>query len=144
MADFSEPQGSLSGAIGVVATVANEAASASLDAVTAANPTLTAAQTINAVVTLSGQTAAQTVTTPTAAAIVAAMPNPLVGTAFDLVIRNEHTSSGAATLAAGSGVTLDGTTVIPVAKTQILKGILTNVTAGAEAVTVYGLLTAPI
>lgn len=144
MSEFATNPGSETAAINKAAQIANEASSASLDSVTAANPTLTGAQTVNAIVTLSGQTAAQNVTTPTAAAILAAMPNPLVGSAFDLVIRNEHTSSGAATVVAGDGVTLDGTTTVPIAKTQLYKGVVTNATAGEEAVTLYGLLTVPI
>jgi hypothetical protein len=109
---------------------------------TANSPTLTPAQIINAIITASGQTGAQTVTTPTAADIVAAIPSPEVGTSFEFTLRNEHTSSGAITMQAGAGVTLDGTTNVPITKTQVYRGVITNV--ATPAVTIYGLLTAAI
>lgn len=140
MALFATPQKSETQAIETVAAVANAAGQTVLVALTDDDPTLTAAQMINSIITASGQTAAQDVTTATAAAIIAALPNAQVGSSFDMVIRNEHTSSGAITVVAGDGVTLDGTTAVPITKTQIYKGVVTS----ATAVTLYGLLTAPV
>jgi hypothetical protein len=142
MARFAETQGSTTDAINTTVDVANFAAQRALVALTADDPTLTAAQTVNAIVTASGQTTAQDVTTPTATAIVAAIPNCQIGSAFELIIRNEHTSSGAITVVAGSGVTLDGTTAVPITKTQVYRGVVTAV--DTPAVTLYGLLTAAI
>jgi hypothetical protein len=59
------------------------------------------------------QTAAFTVTTDTAANILAAMPNAVVGTTFEFwFINNDQSSTGyAGTLAAGTGVTIS--TLLP-------------------------------
>jgi hypothetical protein len=140
MPDFQTNPSSESLAILTAVRVANEAASTVLSEITATGPTLTADQMVNGICTFSGQTGAQNVTTPTAAALIAAIPNAQIGSSFDFVIRNEHTSSGAITVVAGSGVTLDGTTAVPITKTQLYKGVMTSLTA----VTLYGLLTAAI
>lgn len=144
MPRFAAAQNSEGAAIGTTVDVANFAGSGAYNAITAASPTLTTAQMLNGIAALSGQTAAQNVTTPSAAALVAAIPNCMVGSAFDFVIINGHSSSGAATVLAGAGVTLTLTTVVPIAKTQLYRGIVTNITPGAQAVRLVGLLTVPI
>jgi hypothetical protein len=111
------------------------------NALTSSSPTLTAAQLVNAFLKLSGQTAAQTPTTPSATAICAAIPNCQIGSYFEFTIQNANTSSGAVTLTAGAGVTVtDG--AVPITKTQLFRGIVTAI--DTPAVTIYGLLTAPI
>lgn len=144
MARFAATQASEGAAIGTAVDVANFAAQSAYTALTSNNPTLTAAQMLNGIVNVSGQTAAQAVTTPTAAALVAAIPNCQVGSSFDFVLQNANTSSGAVTFTAGSGVTNVGTVNVPITKTQVYRGIVTNATSGAEAVSIYGLLTAAI
>lgn len=78
--------------------------------ITTANPTLTAAQMVGGSVDVSGQTTAQTVTTDTAANIIARMQaldtNAAVGSVASFTLINDNTSSGAVTLAGGSGVTI--------------------------------------
>lgn len=112
------------------------------NSITTSSPTFTAAQFVNGIISLSGQTAAQSPVPPTASAIVAAIPNCQIGSAFEVIIINAHTSSGAATLQVASGVTLVGTVAIPITKTQVFRGIVTNV--NTPAVVMYGLLTAPV
>lgn len=141
---FPKAKASEGEAIGSLADRVVQAMAAAWVALTSNSPTLTVAQFISAVLNLSGQTGAQTVTTPTAAAIVAALPDAQVGTAFDFALQNANTSSGAVTLAAGAGVTLRGTVNVPITKTQLYKGVVTNATPGAEAVDLIGLLTAAI
>jgi hypothetical protein len=142
MARFANTQGSSTEAINTIADVANLVGQMAYNALTTSSPTLTAAQSVNGIVNLSGQTAAQTVTLPTAALICAAIPNCQVGSAFELILQNANTSSGAVTLAAGTGNTLVGTTAVPITKTQIYRGIVTNATT--PTVSVYGILTAPV
>ena len=73
--------------------------------------TLTAAGIVGQLITRSGSTAAFTDTTATAAGIVAAITDPVVGQAFWLTIKN--TTAFAETLAGGVGVTLAGNLIIP-------------------------------
>lgn len=102
---------------------------------------LTATEAIGGVVRLSTQ-AAINVTTPSAAALVAALPNAQVGSSFETVIVNGN--SGTATMLAGAGVTLVGTTTALTNTSRTYRGMVTNATAGAEAVTFTGLQTGPV
>jgi hypothetical protein len=101
--------------------------------------TLTVTQLLNGFVN-SAPAGAITLTTPTAAAIVAAMKGAKVGDSFECVIENTSGGANAITLAAGAGVTLRGGTAVAQNKAAILKGVLTNVTAAAEAVTLYSVV----
>lgn len=98
----------------------------------AAGQTLTGAM-MNGVILRSGA-AAVTDTTPTAALIAAAFSNPAVGDTFDLTIIN--TNSDTLTIAAGTGVTLAGTTTIATNKTRRYQGRFTAV--ATPAVTLLG------
>lgn len=140
MSRFASTQTSEGNAIATLADEAVFVGTRAYTALTSSNPTLTAAQFVNGIVNVSGQTAAQTVTTPSAAAIVALIPNVQVGSACEFVLQNANTSSGTATITAGSGVTVTGTAALAINKTQICRAVVTNATAGAEAVTVYPLL----
>jgi hypothetical protein len=79
-------------------------------------------------------------TTPTAAAIVAAIPGCEVGSTvwFDVVNNNRGTLS----IVAGAGVTLEGKTTISAGFTRRYAARVTNATAGKQAVTLYGIFTA--
>lgn len=134
--------GSLNAAVDLAVDQINAAAALAYNAVTSDDPTLTAAQMVNGIVNVSGQTTAQDVTTAAAAALVALIPNVQIGSAFEFTLRNAHTSSGAVTVVAGSGVTLALTTAVPISKTQIYRGIVTAI--DTPAVTLYGLLYAPV
>lgn len=137
---FATAMGSQVDAVNAVADAANFANTCVYNSVTSNNPTLAAAKMVGGIVKLSGQTGAQTVTTDTATNIVAAIPGAQVGSVFELVIINANSASGAATLAGGSGVTLVGDVDVPIAQSQIYRGIVTGV--GTPAVSLYGLLSA--
>ncbi len=77
--------------------------------------------------------------TPTAALLVAALPSCVVGTAFRFTIRNTADAAEAITVTAGSGATLSGTMTIAQNNSKDFLVVLTNVTSGAEAYTVYSL-----
>lgn len=70
-----------------------------------------------------------TLTTDTAVAIVAAIPNAQIGQAYDLAIRNSSGSANTATIAGGVGVTFHGTLTIAQNTTRFFKVVLTSLTA---------------
>lgn len=87
--------------------------------------------------TVGGSTA--TVTFPTAAAIVAAIPNCQVGSSFHFTICN--TNSGNTTISSaltGVGTSSANSNTIATNKTQLYRCVVTA--TGTPAVTVYGLL----
>jgi len=138
MARFASTQTSLSDAINTVVDVANALNQKTVTSVTSSAPTLTAAQMVNNIVTLSGQTAAQTVTTDTATNIVAAIPNAQIGQTFEVIIQNGHTSSGTATLSGGTNVTITNTYATaaqPITTTRQYRGVVTAI--ATPAVTIY-------
>ena len=105
--------------------------------------TLTTAQILSGIVTVNSAAADATHTTPTAAAIVAAVSGAVVGQSFQLTYINTSTSYQV-TIAAGSGVTLVGDPVVLETANDGTKNAsvrflfrFTNVTSGAEAVSVY-------
>ena len=77
--------------------------------------------------------------TPTAALLVAALPSAVVGTSFVFTIRNDADAAETITVTAGSGATLSGTMTIAQNNLKQFLVVLTNVTSGAEAYTVYSL-----
>ncbi len=83
-----------------------------------ATATLTAAQVTGNWLLANPSASAATYTLPTAALIDAAVPNATVGSTFDLAIVNIGTSSGAVTLALGTGVTDGGNALVAVATTS--------------------------
>jgi|KBSMisStaDraftv2_1062788.scaffolds.fasta_scaffold156335_2 hypothetical protein len=84
---------------------------------------------------------AGSITTPTAAAIVAAIPGCQVGTAFDLDVVNYGDTT--LTLALGTGVTKTTIATVSAVLTMVtlvskkFRFVVTNTTAGSEAVTVW-------
>ncbi len=91
------------------------------------------------------QTAAFTLTTDTAANLLAAFPTAAVGTSFKVrIINNDQSVTGyAGTLAGGTGVTVQTS---PLVNPAIPKGgiadflfVFTDVTSGAAALSVYAL-----
>lgn len=105
--------------------------------VTSAATTLTAAAAAfvtKGIYSLSGGTTC-TITSPTAAQIVAALDNPQVGTSFVVSIVNAN--SGTATMAGGTGVTVVGLATAATNTSATFRGVVTNVTSGAEAVSLY-------
>ena len=80
--------------------------------------TLTAAQILGGMLVANPSTSAATYTLPTASAIDSALPNATAGSTFDLNIVNTGTSSGAVTLALGTGITDGGNALVAVAVTS--------------------------
>jgi hypothetical protein len=97
--------------------------------------TLSAANLVGGVIMRSGSTAAYTDTTDTATNIVAAIPNAQINTSFRLRIVNSVAYVD--TIAAGSGVTLSGTTAISASTFRDFVGVITSVST--PAVTLYGI-----
>lgn len=99
--------------------------------------TLTGFQMNAGIFVRSGATGAVTSTTDTATNILSALgPNVALGMTFMLIYVNLNTAAGAVTLSAGSGVTLSGTTTVPIAGLRVYIGTVTNVTI--PAVTIQG------
>jgi hypothetical protein len=78
--------------------------------------------------------------TPTAALIVAAIPNCVAGTGFEFVLKNTADGDEVITLTAGVGVTLSPTS-ITVRRGYAYRylAVITNAGSGTEAVTIYQL-----
>jgi hypothetical protein len=107
-------------AIQYLASLVTALKNGTFTALSGAGPfTITAAQMLGGFIEFSGSTTAVTVTTDTAANIIAAMlaadPNAGVGSSFPLTLVNDNTSSGAITVAAGATVTLSGPTPTAIA-----------------------------
>lgn len=101
--------------------------------------TITAAQLLTKV--LDGTpTAAATYTLPTAALLVAEIPDARVGDSFYFVVNNNATATARdITLAAGSGGTAHGLLVVQEASARAFLVVITNVTAAAEAYDLFGI-----
>lgn len=108
---------------------------------TAGNVTLTAAEILAGVIVADCAGAGRTYTLPTAALLVAAVPNAQVGDQIECTIINGSDAAEAITIGEGVGGTWDANFVAAktiaqnVGKTVFLR--LTNVTASAEAYVVY-------
>lgn len=140
---FVNTLGSEGAALADLADRANEATETAYNTQATSLTTIPAAKMVNAVFRQTGTPGAYNMTTDTAANIVAALKNAQAGSAFDFVLQN--TGDNTITILAASGaVTLVGVTAVPTNKTQIYKGIVTNSGSGTEAVTLIGLLYAPV
>ena len=85
-------------------------------------------------------TAAATYTTATAAAVVAAIGGDCaIGTTFMVVVINASAGANTITIAGGTGVTVSGVATIVQNASKEFLGRVTAVTAGSEAITLYGL-----
>lgn len=104
-----------------------------------ADTTLTAAQSIEFTVVMTPATTDKTITTATAALIVAELGSTVeIGTSFELTLVNVASATRALTLAAGSGCTLGGATAmatVAAATSATYLGVVTAI--GTPAVTFY-------
>lgn len=112
-----------------------------LDAAAAGNvtATLSAAAMLGGILTTAPSGGAINLTTPTAALIIAAdvaTGAPAVGNGFYFYIINTD-GTNAATLVAGTGVTLVGAAATAANTSSRFYVRYTNVTSGAEALTIY-------
>ncbi len=119
-------------AIDQVEDLAQQATSWGDNAVAAGTATITAAQLINANYRITSGTAS-TLTTDTAANIIAALKQEQVGSSFDFILVNG--GSGTATIAGGTGVTILGVNSLATGKSMAFKGWVT----GAGAVSLLSL-----
>jgi len=104
-----------------------------------ATATLSAANSYNTIIR-GVPTAAATYTTATAEDIVAAIGGDCaVGTTFMLVVLNASAGANTITIAGGTDVTVSGVATIAQNASKVFLGRVTNVTAGSEAITLYGL-----
>jgi len=102
------------------------------------NQTYTAAGVIGGTITRTGITANRTDAMPTAAAIVAAIPGCVVGTTFEFVLNNNDDTNTVTLNGANTGVTYEGTaTALAVGDAWLFRVVVTSITGGSEAVTVY-------
>jgi hypothetical protein len=101
--------------------------------------TLTAAQSYSSIVR-GIPTSTATYTTATAAAIISAIGGDCtVGTCFRIVVLNAAASAITITIGGGSGVTVSGVATVVQNAFKEFIGYVTNVTAGSQAITLYGL-----
>jgi hypothetical protein len=104
-----------------------------------ATATLSAANSYNTIIR-GVPTAAATYTTATAEAIVAAIGGDCaVGTTFMVVVLNASAGANTITIAGGTDVTVSGVATVVQSASKVFLGRVTNVTAGSEAITLYGL-----
>ena len=140
MARFADTQYSQSDAINTLADADEVNTHGSYRTAVGSDETLTAAQLINGCYVATGSPGATALTLPTAAAIVAAIPNCQIGSYCMFYLRNE--TDGTVTVTTNTGLTLDGTVAVPTVKSQIFHVSVTAV--DTPAVTVTGVLTAAI
>ena len=101
--------------------------------------TLTAAQSYNSIVR-GVPTSTATYTTAAASAIISAIGGDCaVGTCFRVVVLNAAATSIVITIGGGSGVTISGVATVAQNASKEFIGYVTNVTAGSQAITLYGL-----
>lgn len=109
-----------------------------LTAASNADTVLTAAQTIEGIVTMSPSTG-RNLTTAAATAIVSALGDGVqVGSSFELTVVNAAAATNAITLLGGTGITLGGNSgmaTVAAASSATYIGYVTNV--GTPAVTFY-------
>lgn len=104
-----------------------------------ANRTLTTDQVLSGWIMRSGATAARTDTLPTAAQLCEAISGVAPNTQIDVRVRN--TSGQTITLAAGKGGTMvaGNTATVATVSERTFRVLITNVTPGLEAYSVYNL-----
>lgn len=105
---------------------------------TAGADTILAADMLGGVILRSGPTAAYGDTFDTAANIVAAIPGAEAGMGFEFTIVNQVAYDN--TLAAGTGITLDGVTLLTASKARRYLATITDAGSGTEAVTITGIM----
>lgn len=98
------------------------------------NATLTAAQHIGGVYSVAAGATNDTITTLTAALLVAAFPGIRVGQAVPLVLVNLKATANTVTAAGGTGVTTVGYMIMAQNVSGSFKLLFTNVSTGTEAV----------
>jgi len=92
---------------------------------------------LNNRIILHSAAASDTITTPTAAALVAALPaTAAIGDTFTFLLSNTA-AANTATLAGGTGVTVSGPAVVAAVTSRTFYCRATNVTSSSEAIICY-------
>ncbi len=107
------------------------------ETVNAVTTSITAAQLVDGIATITTAGGAVTCTLPTAALIVAAVPGAAVGDVVKCLFVAHSHAANAVTLATASGLTLLSDPLIGPESSRLVYFRLTNVTASSEAVSVY-------
>lgn len=132
MTRFVNTQTSDTGAMNDLADRINQVARRTITAITTgSSSTAAVAAFLNGIFKFSGGST-YTLTTPTAAQIVAAMQNVVVGSSLTVSIYNAN--SGTTTITGGTGVTVTGASTVATSKALTYDIVVTNATAGSEAV----------
>lgn len=125
-----------SGPLTVYGNIYNFQSVASLNA--AANLTYSVGQVLGGFIKRDCNGASRTDTFPTAASIVAVIPNADVGISFSCSIQNTSASSYTITFLASAGITLSTSdAILERLKTQVILFVIDNVNPGTEAITAY-------
>ena len=104
---------------------------------TNANTTIPVSAILGGLISRGGMSANRTDTTPTAAELVAALPDMNVGDTFSCKVANHDTGAETVTINGGSGVTRISLGGIPPQTSREMVFELTNKTAGSEAFNLY-------
>lgn len=110
------------------------ATGAEADLGTGTSVTLTVQQILGGFITTNAGTAA-TLTLPTAAALVAALPAAKTGERF--IFNVNARGAGTAILATATGITLRGTVAVAAGSSKTISALITNAASGSEAITIY-------
>ena len=102
---------------------------------TAGARTYTAAELLGGLILRDPNGAGRSDVTPTAAAIIAELDEPAVGSSFEFTIRNTANAAETITVTAGTDVTLSGTMTIAQNNSKRFLAVVTS----ATTVTVYSL-----
>ena len=129
MVVFKAAQGSLSGGLNTLSQNAM-----TLTTLTDGAEVLTAAECVNGVLVIPDGGDAANVQFPTAEAVVALIPNCVVGTSFLCMIRNDDAGDDK-TVTVNTGTTIVGTAAIQEATTGTFLGVVTAV--DTEALVMY-------
>lgn len=106
---------------------------------TAGVKTYTAAEILGGLILRDANGAARSDVMPSASALVAYILGCEVGTSFEFTVRNTAAGAFALTMTAGAGITISGTATIAQSNSKRFVGVVTSITEGSEAVTVYSL-----
>lgn len=106
---------------------------------TAAAITMTIAQFLSGLFLRDPNGAGRADLVPTAQSIMASIPGVEVGVAFEFCIRNDADASETITVTTNTGATLSGTMTIAQNAIKRFRLVVTNITPGSEAYTLYSL-----
>jgi hypothetical protein len=107
---------------------------------TAADVTYTSTQIFNGIIVRDCNGSNRNDITPTAAQLVAIVPNAVVGSSIEFILRNSSTGLFKITLVAGTGVTLNETLTVSKGLTSRFLVLFTDVTPGLETAVIYASL----